>query len=265
MDEPLTRLALEVNWRNLALGHDVSTLEGATFVRNTTLPDIYDANFVFNVTASETVAIDRLLNRVSREYAHASRITFRVGPFTPPPFEARLVLEGYERSEAILLLLDGSLRPPNGDFRILQIENEEGWTAYKELKRVDWRAHATEKNLDPAPAIADRLAESSRLKSSSVTNVLAYEDGRPVGHCCAWGGMDGVGQVEELFVLPEYRHRGIGTALLHHCVVRARAQGAASTVIVVDSMNTAKEMYAALGWRPLALCRQYWIDNPLMP
>ena len=252
---------MEVNWRNLALGHEVSTLEDATFVRNTTLPDIYDANFVFNITTSETAAIDRLLNRVSREYAHASRITFRVDPLTPPAFEARLVLEGYERSEAILLLLDGSVCPPNGDFRILPIENEDGWTAYKELKRVDWRAHAAEKNLDPDTAIADRLTESSRLKSPFVTYVLAYEDGRPVGHCSAWGGMDGVGQVEELFVLPEYRHRGIGTALLHHCVGRARSQGAASTVIVVDSTNTAKEMYAALGWRPLALCRQDRTEN----
>jgi ribosomal protein S18 acetylase RimI-like enzyme len=253
----MLRHAMDVNWRNLALGHDVSRLDGAAFVRNTTLPDIYDANFVFDVTASEPAAIDGLMARVAREYTHAPKITFRLDPFTPPAFEARLVLEGYERSEAILMLLDGPLRRPASGVRIVSIDDEAGWTAYTELKRVDWREHATEKNFDPDSAIADRLALSSRLKCPPVQYVLAYENGRAVGHCSAWGGLGGIGQVEELFVHREYRHRGIGTALLHRCVETARAGGAESTVIVVDAANTARHMYVELGWRPIALCRQY--------
>ena len=84
MDLQLTRRALDVNWRNLAMGHEVLEWDDATVVRNTTLPQVYDANFVFNVTASEQPAIDRLLTRISREYAHAEAVTIRVGPFTPP-------------------------------------------------------------------------------------------------------------------------------------------------------------------------------------
>ncbi len=127
MDEGLTRRAVEVNWRSLALGHHVSRFDGATFVRNPTLPDIYDANFVFGITASETAAIDRLLTRAAREYAHAPRLTFRVDPFTPPTFEAQLALQGYERSETVLLLLDGPIRRAANRFEILPIEDEAGW------------------------------------------------------------------------------------------------------------------------------------------
>lgn len=252
----MIRHALEVNWRNLALGHAVSRLDCGVFVKNTTLPDIYDANFVFDITASELAEINRLLALAAREYAHAAKITFRLDPFTPPAFEARLALEGFERSEGILMLLDGPLRHPASRFRICPIEDPAGWTALAELKRLDWREHATEKSLDP-DTIADRLVSSGRLKSPPVQYVLAYEDGRAVGHCSAWEGFDGVGQVEDFFVHPQHRHRGIGTAMLHHCVEAARARGAASIVIVVDVTNTAKNMYAALGWRPMALCRQY--------
>ncbi len=35
MQRGLTRLAAEVNWRSLALGHDVFEADGATFMRNT--------------------------------------------------------------------------------------------------------------------------------------------------------------------------------------------------------------------------------------
>lgn len=262
MDDGLTRRAMDVNWRNLALGHDVSRLDGGVFVRNTTLPDIYDANFVFDITASEPGEIDRLLALVAREYAHAPKITFRLDPFTPPAFEARLALEGYERSEAILLLLDGPLRRPATEFQIVPIDGEAGWTVFAELKRLDWREHAAQTNLNPDDmAIADGLVLSARLKCPPVQYVLAYEHGLAVGHCSAWEGLDGVGQVEDFFVHAAYRHRGIGTALLRHCVETARARGAGSTVIVVNATNTAKHMYVALGWRPIALCRQYWKEN----
>jgi ribosomal protein S18 acetylase RimI-like enzyme len=248
MDDRLTRQALKVNWRNLALGHNVSKVDGATFVRNTTLPDIYDANFVFDVTVSESPDIDRLLTLTALEYAHAPRLTFRLDPFTPPAFEARLALEGYERSETLLLLLEEPLRRAASQFQILPIADEAGWTAYAELKRLDCREHA---------AIAHRLISSSKLKCPPVQYMLAFEDGRAVGHCSTWEGLEAVGQVEDLFVHPAYRRRGIGRALIHHCVESARARGAGAMVIAVDTTNTAKHMYVALGWRPIALCRQY--------
>jgi ribosomal protein S18 acetylase RimI-like enzyme len=249
---------MEVNWQNLALGHEVSRVDGATFVRNRVLPDIYDANFVFDITVSEPAEIDRLLALAISEYAQTPKLTFRLDPFTPPAFEARLALEGYERSEAIVLLLDGLLPRPLGHFQILPIDDDAGWMAYEQLKRLDWSAHAAQMNGDPNDtAIPHGLATSARLKCPPVQYVLAYEDGHAVGHCSAWAGLEAVGQVEDLFVHEAYRHRGIGTAMLQHCVDAARSQGAGPIVIVVETTNTAKEMYVALGWRPVALCRQY--------
>ena len=258
MDDRLTRLAVTVNWRGLALGHDVFEAEGATFVRNTQLPLVYDANFVFGATVSEPNEIERLLLRATHEYAHALRVTFRVDPFTPPTFEASLVLRGYERSDALVLMLQGPLRVESAGVDVRRVENEAQWQAYQTLKCLDWGEHAARHREDPEDlSIPRALAAASRLKCPPVQYMLAYVDGQPVGHCNAWEGIDGIGQVEDLFVHPKYRRRGIATALLSACVSLARQRGAGPVVIVVDPSNTARELYAALGWGPIAVCRQY--------
>ena len=195
---------------------------------------------------------------MARDYEHAARLTFRVDPFTPPAFEARLALEGYERSEALVLLLEGALRGKATPFEIRPVEDEVMWRAYTELKHLDWSEHAPSTTEDAQdPVISRALAASSRLKCPPVRYVLAHADGRAVGYCSTWEGLDGIGQVEDLFVHPSYRHRGIATALIHYCVEAARALGAGPMVIVSDVTNSSKAMYAALGWRPIAICRQY--------
>jgi ribosomal protein S18 acetylase RimI-like enzyme len=263
MDCSLTRRAIEVNWLNLALGHEVFSVDAATFVRNAALPDVYDANFVFDVTASEPAEIARLLSRAAREFAYAPRLTFRLDPFTPPAFEARLVFDGFERSENIVLILDGPLRGVARRFEIRSIEDQAAWLAYRELRYLNWREYAGGKNGDPDDVgIAQRLASANELKCPPVEYLLAYEGGRAVGHCSMWEGREGVGQVEDVFVHPAYRRRGIGVAIIHRAVERARAHGARPMVIVVDSANEpAKKLYAALGWRPIGLCRQYGRNN----
>jgi ribosomal protein S18 acetylase RimI-like enzyme len=258
VDDRLVRRAVEVNWRNLALGHNVFDADGATFVRSVALRGIYDANFVFRIRASQPHDIERLLARAVREYAHATRLTFRVDPSTPAQFEARLALDGYEREEALVMLLDGQLRRATRDFDIRPIEDEAAWRAYTELKCVDWSEHAACRSRDPEDmTTAFGLASSNRLKCPPVRYVLAYEDGRAIGYCNAWEGPDGVGQVEDLFVHPKYRRRGIATALIHECVASARRRGAGPVVIVADPTDTPKQAYAALGWQPLAIVRQY--------
>jgi predicted GNAT family acetyltransferase len=71
----------------------------------------------------------------------------------------------------------------------------------------------------------------------------------------SWEGENGVGQVEDLFTHPEYRHQGLATALLAHCVTDARAHGAGPVIIGCEPNDTPKHMYAAMGWRPLYVVR----------
>lgn len=60
------------------------------------------------------------------------------------------------------------------------------------------------------------------------------------------------GQVElnNLAVLPEYRHRGIGEALVRDGIMRAKAAGCLSVYVsVVDTNKRLREWYESLGFR----------------
>lgn len=254
---PLVRKAIDVNLANLALGHDIFVADGATFVRNTEFPMVYDANYVSYVTASSPDEIDTLLARVEREYVDTRHYSIRTEVATPPEFEARLVLEGYATHDALIMLLEGDLIATPKPFDIRPIVDDAGWAAFHALNVHDWAEHSERLSIPDADKVGVSLARSQQLKSPPVRYWLAYDDGEPRGYFSSWEGREGVGQVENLFVRKDYRHRGIATALIAHCVADARAHGAGPITIVCDPTDTPKRMYAALGFRPIALQRSW--------
>lgn len=155
MDPKLTRRALDVNWRNLAMGHEVLEWDDATLVRNTTLPQVYDANFVFNATASEQPAIDRL------------------DPFTPPAFEARLALDGYQRTDAIVLLLYGGVLSRAQRVDIRGFGNDQSWLEFAKLKHDDWHEYAGSAKPASTGVPMPPFVTAARLKCPPVQYVMA--------------------------------------------------------------------------------------------
>lgn len=253
----LVRRALEVSDASLALGHEVFDAAGARFVRNTSYPRIYDANHVAGVTAATSAEIDALLARAEREYAHCGHRRYHLDARTPPQFEARLLLEGYARDDGLVFVLEGELRATPKHVDIRPIDDDARWDVYAALKRADWAEHRERIPGNEPPSIGDDMAAANRRKSPPVRYWLAYDHGRPVGFFSSWSGIDGMGQVEDLFVLPAHRLRGIATALIAHCVADCRAQGAGPVVILADPADTPKHIYAAMGWTPVAVKRNY--------
>lgn len=256
----LARRALAVNQANLALGHETFIADGAMFVRDRAFPRLYSENYVSSITASTPAEIERLLGRVETEFAHCDHRAFHADFTTPPEFEARLQLDGYEASNSLVMLLQGNLTstPPSCDIRA--VESDASWDAFFALfalNVLDWGAHADRTGVSADASIGVDLARAQARKSPPVRYWLAYLDGEARGYFNAWEGVDGVGQVENLFVHAEYRHRGLATALIHHCVADAREHGAGPVVIVADASDTPKRMYAAMGFRPVAIKRTY--------
>ncbi len=258
MSDDFIRKALATNAANLALGHEVFDADGARFVRDRAVPDIRDANHVTRIDVSSDDEIVRLLARAECEFAGFPHRRFDVDCTTPPAFEARLQLEGYERGESLVMLLEGELRGDAKPFEIRPVEDEAAWDAFHALQRVGWSEYTARIGRESEhAAVGERMFQTVRGKCPPVRYWLVYDGGKAVGHLNSWEGIDGVGQVEHLAVLTEHRHRGIATALLHHCVADCRAQGAGSVVIVADPTDTPRQMYAALGWRPVAVKREY--------
>ena len=95
--------------------------------------------------------------------------------------------------------------------------------------------------------------------------LLARENGRIVGiayvatilsaeHCglVAW--------LEELYVMPSHRSRGIGTALIAAIIERARKAGIVAIDLEIDAGHSrAESLYRRLGFRPLN--RSRWVKE----
>ena len=249
----LARRALDVDTANLALAHGTFETDGATFVRNRAYPAIYDANHVTHVSASTPEQIDRLLARVEREFAGIGHRQFGVDFRTPPAFVARLALEGYERRDALVMALEEDPRGTRPEHEIRRVVTDADWRDYAALKELDWREHEERIKKPPEPEVGRALYAVARLKQPPVQHWFACQNGRPLAYLNSWGGIAGVGQVEDLFTHPDFRRCGLATALLHHCVAECRRQGAGPVVIVSDPTDTPKQMYAAMGFKPVAV------------
>ena len=253
------RSALTVSEAFSALGNERFVADGATFVRNPEIPDIWDANHVAHITAATPDEVDGLLARVEREFAGSNHRQFRLEFTTPPALEARLTLEGYQRTEELVMLLEGELQGQPKRHEIRPLTDDAGWQAYTALHDLDW--HEYKERMPSTGGFDEKTAEammrSRQLKTPPVRHWLACVDGEPRAYLSSWGGVDGVGMVEDLFTHPDFRHRGLATALIHHSVLEARRDGAGPVVIGADPKDTPKRMYAALGFRPVAVKREY--------
>ena len=258
MNSTLAARAVDVNAANKALGAETSTAPGATFVRDLAYPSIWDTNHVAAISVRSPADIDGLFAAADRAFAHCAHRQFVTDFRTPPEFIARLLLEGgYERDSALCLVLEGDLigDPPARDIR--PIDSGAAWDDYRPLHLANWLEHQERLHQPPLEHVADSLFESHRRRVPPVRYYLAYVNNEPVGYFNSWEGLDGMGQVEDLFVDPAYRKRGIATALIHHCVADARAHGAGPVTIFADPDDTPKHIYARMGFRPVATTTAY--------
>jgi GNAT superfamily N-acetyltransferase len=256
----LVQRALDASDEQTALGHERFEVEGATFVRNTKIPQKYYANHVERVTASSPDEIDRLIDRVNIEFEASSHRCFYVDRTTPPEFEAWLVLEGYERTDELVMLLTGDLLGIPNPYEIRHVQSDDEWHAYLGLVEVLEREDAPPEGRRTA-AQQEKFLATKQATCPPVRYWMAYLDGQPRAFFSSWTSSDGVGVVDDLFTHPDYRHRGLATTLIHHSISDCRDQGAGPVVIVADASDTPKNMYAAMGFRPIAVTSQYVKDD----
>jgi GNAT superfamily N-acetyltransferase len=195
--------------------------------------------------------IEALLARVEVEYAHLDYRQFHLDPLTPPEIEANLMLAGFSRwSNHLVMILEQQLRATPKPIHIRRVNSEEDWLEYGSLQALEHIEYNQRLGKETAESNAEWL-QYTKAKSPPVSIWLAYTEDAACGYCSSWPGESGVGQAEDLFVHPDFRHRGIAIALIAHCVSDARSRGAGPVVIIADPTDTPKNLYATLGFRPL--------------
>ncbi len=240
------------------LGNRVLEAPGARFVRNPQYPLVYDANHVCAARASTPQALDELLRAVEDEFAELRHRQFKCDPRTPPALEARLVLEDYVVSSEVQLLLEGELQVDPPELEIRLCESDGDWEELEQLTRADHDEEARKFGRPVYPReVSAQMVAVRRGKCPPLRFWIARVDGRDCAFFSSWPGTNGVGKVEDLFTLPGVRGHGVGTALIAHAVRDARERGAGPVLIGALTDDTPKHMYAALGFRPLCVLREY--------
>ncbi|MEZ4553671.1 MAG: GNAT family N-acetyltransferase [Dehalococcoidia bacterium] len=151
-------------------------------------------------------------------------------------------------------MLEGPLPGDTAPFRVAHLTRDAERVAFEVLQALDWAEGGSDSR---EPDLAAAMAAAMRAKAPPIRCWLGYVGGVARGYVWSWPGLDGVGQVESLFVHPEFRHRGLATALLHPPVRDCRDLGAGPVIIVADAAGTPRDMYAAMGWRAVAMRRSY--------
>jgi len=257
MDKELIEAVCDTAWGYLEAGNEVFELDGCTFVRNRSCPRRWDANQVTRIRCRTPAEVGRLFENVEREYVDCSHRRFAVDPLTPADVVARLALADYPFTETVWLALNGRLRgaAPKVDIRLLGTDAD--WNEAIPLMEAEWGEALVKQGRATDNSVVPEFVATKRGKSPPIRHWIAYLGSTACAYFSSWEGKNGVGIVEDLFTMPRYRHRGIATALLHHCVADARVHGARSVIIGALTDDTPKKMYAAMGFRPLLTTRHY--------
>lgn len=100
--------------------------------------------------------------------------------------------------------------------------------------------------------VIEQLTEHRRvLAEVGARFFVAYVDGEAASRCELYVG-DDIAQVEDVGTVPEFRNRGLGSAVVMRAVEEARADGAEFVFLNADADDWPMELYGRLGFDELA-------------
>jgi GNAT superfamily N-acetyltransferase len=257
----LTLAADRVHAGYHALGNTTHAVAGGTLVTNRAHVGVHDANVLVHPQAPSMGAADAVVTTIAHVLPSAARPHVHMGGSAHGTLEARLAADGWEPTMTLELVLHDGLRGDHAQVDIRAVTSESDWDSVARLYRADHVEEAVREERMPYPELVTRaIVDVKRAKWPAVRVWLARDDGVDCGFFTSWSGVDGVGMVEDLFVLPEHRGRGVARALIHRAVADARARGAGPVLIGALIDDTPKDLYQRMGFVPL-MVRRCWLGG----
>jgi GNAT superfamily N-acetyltransferase len=171
------------------------------------------------------------------------RIDFDSAP-AAEPLRAEFAARGFQSTRLVWMHFEGP-RPESAEVRVHDVLYDD-----VDALRVAWHQEDF-----PGQDASAFHAQAREVTLALGTRVLAvYDDARPV----AFAGLDlGDDEIEigAVFVLPEYRGQGRGTALTQAAVVAAGDVG--HLWICADDEGRPKRLYDRLGFRPVTTTMEF--------
>jgi GNAT superfamily N-acetyltransferase len=221
-----------------------SRWEHGTVMRASRFPGSFDLNVV-RIEDNPRLGVDQLIDFADSALAgFAHRQIDFADASVAEPLRAEFHANGFESTRLVLMRLEGSTPAPPG-VPIVEVD----YDALQELRSVWYEEDF------PGHDHSDFDAEAREVRIALGTRSLALYDGtRPVAFATLDLG-DREAEVAGLFVLPEYRGQGRGTALAQAAI--AAAGDVKNLWICAEDEGRPKQMYARLGFRPIVAWTQF--------
>lgn len=243
-----------------ALGNRASEGPHCRLVVDEQWPDIWVANHVQHPRAQTDAEIDVMFAAIERTFVHCDHRLIMADAFTPDALIARLLSDGYAELDAtIQMVLDGPLaRVDAPPMTIRRAEAEGDWTTLYGLMREDHGEGARSHHLDLADEITLGLVRDIQRKAGASTMYLAELDGQAVAYAAGVDCANGLGLIEDVFTLPDYRGRGVASGLVAHAIGGLRMDDPRRPIFLgAHARQKAKHLYRGLGFVPLAVTREF--------
>lgn len=214
--------------------------EGLRAVLNPTIPLVWDANYLLleepGPRAEEVAArADETLGELGM--THRTVKTRRPG--LADELEPGFLAQGWAVDRTVNMVLRREPdRPATGE--VEQVRRE----VAQPLRLALMEEHPW-----TTPAAAPQLIELDRriAEVRSDRSFAAFEGGRVASACRLYQG-DGVGQVEHVETLPEFRNRGLARAVIQAAIEASRADGDELIFITADATDWPRQLYGRIGF-----------------
>jgi ribosomal protein S18 acetylase RimI-like enzyme len=113
------------------------------------------------------------------------------------------------------------------------------------------RGQALEDGTRDAEARDQIVAFTELMASVAPTRLFAAWAGGEIGAFCALFQQDGLGQIDEVTAIEQYRRRGLGTAVVEAAIHASLADADELTFLVADEGDWPKDWYTRLGFEPI--------------
>ncbi|MFC7328819.1 GNAT family N-acetyltransferase [Marinactinospora rubrisoli] len=243
-----------------ALGGETRTVTGARWIRNREAPLVGRWNAITRLVGDDPDEIRQVLAE-ALDWIGAPAARLYAGPAMSQATEAALAFAGWRlREQVVEMVAAGPLAVPRRPepATVRRVDGDPDWDALHTLLRLD---HEEEDRAEGRPPRDEEYTRqcvlAHRIRSAHVNYWLAWVDGDPCGFFSSWPRPEAMAVVEDLYVRPDRRGRGVASQLLRHAVADARSAGAGPVLIRAEVDDWPKHFYRRHGFRPVAVTRCY--------
>ncbi|QSB05141.1 GNAT family N-acetyltransferase [Natronoglycomyces albus] len=232
-----------------AAGGVTTRHRAGTLVTHPDAPDYRMGNFACDFTTED-------LSEVAELIEHTDRVV--IGRDTGAAIAAHLALHDWQLEQELQLALSPNVAveaPMQMEFQPVQGDL---WDTIYRFFRLDHCEEDARAGVPTRPEAETRSGVALRRNIAvEATYYLASAGVEPEACVAIWSNHDGVGIIEDVFVHPDARGRGIATSMLRFAVRRLRGRGVKHVLIAADINDTPKHLYHRFGFRPAYVRTSY--------